>query len=40
MGRAARRRAEERSWDAVNAVLIGGYEELAGTAREMMRRLA
>ncbi|HSJ09829.1 MAG TPA: glycosyltransferase family 1 protein [Longimicrobiales bacterium] len=40
MGRAARQRAEQRSWDAVNAVLIGGYEELAGTAREMMRRLA
>jgi len=40
MGRAARERAEARSWDAVNAVLIQHYGRLAGTPRELMRRLA
>jgi phosphatidylinositol alpha 1,6-mannosyltransferase len=40
LGRAARQRATERSWDAVNAVLIGEYASLAGKPREQARRWA
>jgi phosphatidylinositol alpha 1,6-mannosyltransferase len=43
MGRAARRRAQERSWEAVTALLIREYESLAGRAPRapaLERRLA
>lgn len=40
MGRAGRQRALSRSWDAVNAVLIAGYRELARAPRPRLRRLA
>jgi phosphatidylinositol alpha 1,6-mannosyltransferase len=43
MGAAGRRRALGRSWDAVNAELVGDYRELIGQprfAREPLRRLA
>lgn len=40
MGRAARERAQARTWEAVNGVLIGEYEALAGAEPELERRLA
>ncbi|HEX6307049.1 MAG TPA: glycosyltransferase family 1 protein [Longimicrobiales bacterium] len=40
MGRAARHRAQERSWDAVNSVLVREYERIAGGRPELVRRFA
>lgn len=40
MARAARHRAQERSWDAVNAVLIREYETIAGKPTVQARRWA
>ena len=40
MGRAARARAQERTWDRVNDVLLAGYEAVAGSPRELARRWA
>ncbi|HEX6135881.1 MAG TPA: glycosyltransferase family 1 protein [Longimicrobiales bacterium] len=40
MGHAARQRALERSWDAVNAVLVREYERIAGGRPEPVRRFA
>jgi phosphatidylinositol alpha 1,6-mannosyltransferase len=40
MARAARHRAQERSWDAVNGVLIREYESIAGKQRAQARRWA
>ncbi|MEX1183721.1 MAG: glycosyltransferase family 1 protein [Gemmatimonadota bacterium] len=40
MGMAARARAQERTWDAVNAVLLSHYGRIAGRAPERQRRLA
>ena len=40
MGRAARARAQERTWDRVNDVLLAGYEAIAGSPREPARRRA
>jgi glycosyltransferase involved in cell wall biosynthesis len=40
MARAARQRAQERSWSAVNAVLLREYEHIAGKRPEAARRWA
>ncbi|HEX2166605.1 MAG TPA: glycosyltransferase family 1 protein [Longimicrobiales bacterium] len=40
MSRAARQRAQERTWSAVNAVLVREYENIAGRHPERARRLA
>jgi phosphatidylinositol alpha 1,6-mannosyltransferase len=40
MGRAARQRAQARTWAAVNAVLINDYARLTGRVSEPARRLA
>jgi glycosyltransferase involved in cell wall biosynthesis len=40
MSRAARARAQERTWDRVNDVLLTAYEALAGRHRELARRWA
>jgi phosphatidylinositol alpha 1,6-mannosyltransferase len=40
MSCAARQRAQERTWDAVNAVLVHEYERIAGRQPERVRRWA
>ena len=40
MSRAARQRAQERSWDRVNDVMLAAYEALVGRPRELARRWA
>lgn len=40
MGRAARQRAQERSWAAVNSVLVREYGRIAGSRPEPVRRWA
>jgi phosphatidylinositol alpha 1,6-mannosyltransferase len=40
MGRAARQRAQARTWAAVNAVLLHDYARLTGRVSEPLRRLA
>lgn len=40
MSRAARQRAQDRSWEAVNAVLVREYGAIAGKTPEPVRRLA
>lgn len=40
MSRAARQRGLERSWDAVNAVLVREYRKIAGSRPERIRRWA
>jgi hypothetical protein len=40
MSHAARLRAQERSWDAVNAVLVREYQNIAGKRPEPVRRWA
>lgn len=40
MSRAARQRALDRSWDAVNAVLVREYENIAGSRPARIRRWA
>jgi phosphatidylinositol alpha 1,6-mannosyltransferase len=40
MGRAARERAQARTWDAVNGGLLADYRRIAGISSEPARRLA